>query len=346
MSHIAFSEEVRLTRMGFAVGRDRVLTYRPTWEGGRPVGATIEDIPQVSVDVVSGMSRGQTVPDPSLGAVVNAMFHIQQGQRHLTSPFASPYIDKPIKTFFSKGWVPSSSLDQRILMNDAAMLNYALGLSRGQSMGLIERTYREVRHLVADFATMAARASRTVSEKGAQEDDFLTADEQRSLAEALSDPDVNLLWVIGTGWLCCWHDHMATKKDFSSGILRSWFSQVESPLKVTTTVGWSDFLRPSTIAEIRRIGTQCLQTCWVISDDDGEVVDVLASEQAWDRMFAREAAPPTKEVSLAQMTEEIRNEIAADQDEEEPDDIIPSSMLSLKRDMDSMTPQDIAPEDE
>lgn len=332
--------------MGFAVGGDKVLIYQPVWKDGHPIAATMVGIPQESVDVVSGMSKGQTIQEPSLGDVVNAMFHIHQGQRHLTLPFASPYIDKPIKTFFSKGWAPSSSLDQRALMMDASMFNYALGLSRGQSMGLIEKTYREVRHLVADFAAMASRAAGRIRSDGPCDDDFLTEAEQKALSECLGDADENILWVIGIGWLCCWHDHMATKKDFSSGILRSWFSQVESPLKVTSIISWSDFLRQSTIEELRHIGLQCIQSCWVISDLDGTVSDVLSSEEEWLKVSEREVTPPVREESLLMMTEEMRNEIEAEQDEDEPDDIIPSSMLSLKRDMDSMTPQDIAPEDE
>ena len=308
------NEEIRFTGMGFSVGSDRILTYRPTWEGGHPAGAEIVSIPQRSVDTARDTGKAPTAELPSLDAVVNAMFHLQQGQRHLTSPFASPYIDKPIKTFFVKGWFATASLEQRILMADAAMFNYALGLSRGQTMGLIER---------------------------------ITEQERETLSKALSDPDRNLLWVIGIGWLCCWHDHMATKKDFSSGILKTWFSQVESPLKVTSTIGWDDFLRPVTIERVRDIGTQCLQSCWVISDEDGEVIDVLADEAAWDAMFAREREPKVEELTLDRITAEMRADLdALAEGDEEPDDIIPESMMSLKRDIDMMTPQDIIEEDE
>ena len=341
------NEEIRFTGMGFSVGSDRILTYRPTWEGGHPAGAEIVSIPQRSVDTARDTGKAPTAELPSLDAVVNAMFHLQQGQRHLTSPFASPYIDKPIKTFFVKGWFATASLEQRILMADAAMFNYALGLSRGQTMGLIERTYREIRHLVADFSMMAAKTSAAIQGGHVPEGDLLTEQERETLSKALSDPDRNLLWVIGIGWLCCWHDHMATKKDFSSGILKTWFSQVESPLKVTSTIGWDDFLRPVTIERVRDIGTQCLQSCWVISDEDGEVIDVLADEAAWDAMFAREREPKVEELTLDRITAEMRADLdALAEGDEEPDDIIPESMMSLKRDIDMMTPQDIIEEDE
>lgn len=341
------NEGIRFTSMGYSVEGDRLLTYGPEWDDGHPVGASMTSIPAISIDTATATGKMPTTEEPALDAVVNAMFHLHQGQRHLTSPFASPYIDKPIKTFFVKGWVATSSLEQRVLMADAAMLNYALGLSRGQSMGLIERTYREVRHLVADLAMMASRASERIRDGEVPEGDLLTDDERATLAEELSDQDDNILWVIGTGWLCCWHDHMATKKDFSSGILKSWFSQVESPLKVTATIGWDDFLRPSTIEEIRHIGVQCLQSCWIISDEDGMVTDVLADEGEWNRMFSREASPRVKEMTLAQMTEEMRADLdAATNEEEEPDDIIPASMMSMKHEIDMMTPQDIVEGDE
>lgn len=353
--------EIRFTGMGFAVDGGRILTYVPTWEGGRPTDASIVAIPQQSVDTAAATSKAPTAPVPSLDAVVDAMFHLQQGQRHLTPPFSSPYIDKPIRTFFAKGWLATASLDRKTLMSDAALMNYALGLSRGQSMGLIERTYREARHLVADLATMAAMAAADATEPagtgdGADDDATggsdgdvrpLTDDERQRLSVALSDADANVLWVVGIGWLCCWHDHMATKKDFTSGILKSWFSQVESELKVVTPMSWERFASDEAVSLVRDIGRQCLQSCWVISDEDGEVSDVLASEDAWESMFARERDHRSVVVTVEMLTDEIRAEIRSEEeDEDDPDDIIPESMMSLKRDIESMMPGEMDMDDE
>lgn len=336
------SEDIRFTGMGFSVEGNRVLTYVPTWEDGRPSGARTVSIPQQSVDTAAGTSKAMTTDLPSFDDALDAVFQIQCGQRKLTSPFSSPYIDKPIRTFFVKGWVATMELDQHTLMNDAAILNYALGLSRGQGMGLIERTYREARHLVADLAMMVALAA-----QAELEGDGDLGDGRKALLEALSDPDANVLWVVGSGWLCCWHDHMATKKDFSSGILKAWFSQVESPLKVPSPMTMAEYATPEGIAEVSAIGLQCLRSCWVISDADGSLSDVMESEESWEEMFARERDYEDKVMTVDMMTAEVRAELEGEQpeDEDAPDDIIPESMMSLKRDIESMTPQDIDPDE-
>lgn len=340
------NRELRLTGMGYSVGDDGILTYVPTWDDGQVTGAHVTTVPQMSVTTAIGTSRAAGMDLPSFDEMVDAMYNLQQGQRHLTPAFSSPYIDKPIKTFFVKGWTASASMAQRTLMADAAMLNYALGLSRGKSMGLIERMYREVRHLVADVAMMVAQSAQSAPGGDPGDGAMLDDAERQALAPLLSDPDANVPWVVGIGWLCCWHDHMATKKDFSSGILKAWFSQVESRLKVIAPMPWEEFVDPGTVALVSDIGMQCLRSCWVISDEDGELSDVLSSRQEWDAMFARELDVTRHAKTIEMMTAELRDELDSDAPEEEPDDIIPESMMSLKREIDSMTPQDIRPGDE
>ena len=75
--------------------------------------------------------------------------------------------------------------------------------------------------------------------------------------------------------------------------------------------------------------------------------DVLADEATWEDMFSRERDPKIEEMTIDRMTAEMRADMESDQNsEEEPDDIIPESMMALKRDIDMMTPQDLIDGDE
>ena len=323
--------DFRMTAMGLSTGGDAIYTCVPEWgEGGRPCGLSLSTVPEATVEVASTTSIAPAAETHGIDALIEAVWKLHRGQRKLTPAFSSSYIDKPIRTFFARGWVPSSSLEPKQMMGTAALANYALGRSRGEEVGLVEKTYREWRHVLAD---LAVQIWVTLGEE-------LPTGHAENLAEAIATPGDALLWVEGASWLCCWHDHMHTKKDISSKLLREWFSQVESPLKVRETASRAQFMSPEGIEATKSIGLQCIQRCWVISDETGEVHDVMESERTWDEVLGDEGIPPMPP-SMDQIIEKTKQSISAEEaSEEEDDDVLPEELKSRLRQLDELTPDE------
>lgn len=326
--------DFRMTTMGLSVGDGEIYTCVPEWDDeGRPCGIAVRTVPEATVDVAALTSSAPQADSHSVKDLTEAVWKLHQGQRKLTPAFASSYIDKPIRTFFARNWVPSTSLDPKQMMGTAALANYALGRSRGEDIGLVEKAYREWRHVLADLATQVWVA---LGEADADGDSEVAA-----LVDAIKTPSDAALWVEGASWLCCWHDHMHTKKDISSKLLREWFSQVESPLKVKETASRAQFLSPEGIEATKAIGLQCIRRCWVISDADGEVTDVMESEQAWEEALGNETAMP-EPPSMDQIIAKTKQAAAAEEanEEEEEDDVLPDEFRSRLRQLDELTPDE------
>ena len=325
------ASDFRMTTMGLSTGGDAIYTCVPEWdEEGKPCSLSLRTVPETTVEVATTTSIAPSTEPHGIDALIEAVWRLHRGQRKLTPAFSSSYIDKPIRTFFARGWVPSSSLDPKQMMGTAALANYALGRSRGEDVGLVEKTYREWRHVLADLAVQVWVA---LGEEHSTE-------AAANLSDAVTTPGDVLLWIEGASWLCCWHDHMHTKKDISSKLLREWFSQVESPLKVRETANRAQFMSPEGIEATKSIGLQCIQRCWVISDETGEAHDVMESEQVWNEMLGNEGNPPAPP-SMDQIIEKTKQSISAEEaNEEEDDDVLPDEFKTRLRQLDELTPDE------
>lgn len=340
---------LRLTPMGFALDGGRILTCVPTWSSharrslsSRPTGIAVVAAPEGSVDVARGTGRQPTVTVPPLREVVSALAELQQGQRHLTPMYGSPYIDKPIRTFFARSSVVSvTSLSLASLLSAMALANYVMGKSRSEAYGLVERTWREGRHLVADLSTMvwvSVAATRGMRPEAAAARLSLPVDEASAIRRALRTPGDAAAWVAGIMWLGCWRDHMHTKKDRTSSSMREWFDRVSSPLKSPSPMTRGELASYDGIREAMRIGVEALSPCFVLpedDEDDGDPIDVMASWRAWDSWAETHdgaaSDAPGGDLPWRAGLDLGDDESAEWEPEEERDDVIPEFLVARHR---------------